>query len=151
MVYSCSSCSSCIDRFRGRGLHHPLRSHRVLHRRLLLSPNTRGRVGSLRDRRYDQVRLWVNLKFQKVPGTVFSLLAHPPNTISVEPSIVAAPGGTTGEAEIRLIALARLALPPTTHIRAHWTRLSDAIAQVALRFGADELTGFPKTLIAAKS
>ena len=77
---------------------------------------------------------------------VARLLAHPPNPISVEPSIVATPGDTTGEAEIRLIALARLAYPPTTHIRAHWTRLSDAIAQVALRFGADELTGFPPHL-----
>ena len=77
---------------------------------------------------------------------VARLLAPPKNPISVEPSIVATPGDTTGEAEIRLIALARLAYPPTTHIRAHWTRLSDAIAQVALRFGADELTGFPPHL-----
>ena len=77
---------------------------------------------------------------------VAHLLAHPQSPISVEPSIVAAQGDTTGEAEIRLIALARLAFPPTTHIRAHWTRLSDAIAQVALRFGADELTGFPPHL-----
>ena len=77
---------------------------------------------------------------------VARLLAHPKNPISVEPSIVATQGDTTGEAEIRLIALARLAFPPTIHIRAHWTRLSDAIAQVALRFGADELTGFPPDL-----
>ena len=77
---------------------------------------------------------------------VARLLAHPKNPISVEPSIVATQGDTTGEAEIRLIALARLAFPPTIHIRAHWTRLSDAIAQVALRFGADELTGFPPHL-----
>ena len=77
---------------------------------------------------------------------VARLLAHPKNPISVEPSIVATQGDTTGEAEIRLIALARLAFPPTIHIRANWTRLSDAIAQVALRFGADELTGFPPHL-----
>ena len=77
---------------------------------------------------------------------VARLQAHFENPISVEPSIVVAHGDTTGEAEIRLIALARLAFPPTTHIRAHWTHLSDAIAQVALRFGADELTGFPPTL-----
>ena len=77
---------------------------------------------------------------------VTRLLAHSLNCASVEPTVVAAPGDTTGEAEIRLIALARLAFPPTVHIRAHWTRLSDAIAQVALRFGADELTGFPPHL-----
>lgn len=77
---------------------------------------------------------------------VARLIAHPLNCASVEPTVVAEPGETTGEAEIRLIALARLAFPPTTHIRAHWTHLSDAIAQVALRFGADELTGFPPNL-----
>ena len=77
---------------------------------------------------------------------VARLLAHPLHCASVEPAVVAAPGDTTGEAEIRLIALARLAFPPTIHIRANWTRLSDAIAQVALRFGADELTGFPPHL-----
>ena len=77
---------------------------------------------------------------------VARLIAHSINPISVEPSIIAVQGATTGEAEIRLIALARLAFPPTIHIRAHWTRLSDAIAQVALRFGADELTGFPPHL-----
>ena len=83
---------------------------------------------------------------ETIEEIVAHLLAHPQDPISVEPSIVATPGDTTGEAEIRLIALARLAYPPTTHIRAHWTRLSDAIAQVALRFGADELTGFPPHL-----
>ena len=81
-----------------------------------------------------------------IEEVVARLLAHSVNPISVEPSIIAAQGDTTGEAEIRLIALARLAFPPTIHIRAHWTRLSDAIAQVALRFGADELTGFPPDL-----
>ncbi|MBY0504745.1 MAG: hypothetical protein K2X03_12600 [Bryobacteraceae bacterium] len=65
---------------------------------------------------------------------------------SVEPRVLAMNGDTTGEAEIRLIALARLALPPTTHIRANWSVLTDAMAQVALRFGADELTGFPPDL-----
>jgi hypothetical protein len=68
------------------------------------------------------------------------------NPPSVEPRITAAPGDTTGEAEIRLIALARLAFPTTVHVRANWTTLSDAVAQVALRFGADELAGFPPDL-----
>ncbi len=68
------------------------------------------------------------------------------NPASLEPRIVSNAGDTTGEAEIRLIALARLAMPPATHIRAHWTHLTDAMAQVALRFGADELTGFPPSL-----
>jgi hypothetical protein len=76
---------------------------------------------------------------------VASLLAVQPDG-SVEPRIVATAGETAGEAEIRLIALARLAYPPTVHVRANWMVLTDAIAQVALRFGADELTGFPREL-----
>ena len=72
--------------------------------------------------------------------------ARAQNPSSIEPRILASNGDTTGEAEIRLIALTRLALPPETHIRAHWTHLTDAMAQVALRFGADELTGFPLDL-----
>ncbi len=74
------------------------------------------------------------------------LAAREQDPSSVEPRIVAMNGDTTGDAEIRLISLARLALPPTTHIRANWTTLSDAMAQVALRFGADELCGFPPEL-----
>lgn len=65
---------------------------------------------------------------------------------SVEPRVLAATGHTTGELEIRLIALARLVFPAPVHIRANWTRLSDAVAQVALRFGADELSDLPPDL-----
>ncbi len=74
------------------------------------------------------------------------LIALAAGATSVEPRVVAVAGDTTGEAEIRLIALARVAFPARTHIRANWTQLSDAVAQVALRFGADELTGLPADL-----
>lgn len=53
---------------------------------------------------------------------------------------------TTGDFEIRLIALARLILDTVPHIAADWTLLSPAIAQAALRFGADELTGIPAAI-----
>ncbi len=65
---------------------------------------------------------------------------------SVEPRINPTAGETTGEAEIRALALARLIFPPSVHMRANWSALTDAIAQVALRFGADELAGFPADL-----
>lgn len=77
---------------------------------------------------------------------VAQLLAAPGPGSSVEPRVVATGSDTTGEAEIRLIALARLAFPPSVHVRANWTHLSDAMAQVALRFGADELSGLPPDL-----
>jgi len=70
---------------------------------------------------------------------------------SVEPRIVAMNGETTGDAEIRLIALARLALPSTTHIRANWTLLTDAMAQVALRFGADDSAASRRSWTGARS
>lgn len=74
------------------------------------------------------------------------LAARERQPVSVAPQVTASGNQTTGEAEIRLIALARLAFPPHVHIRANWTALTDAIAQVALRFGADELDGFPAGL-----
>lgn len=61
-------------------------------------------------------------------------------------AIAGDPGQTTGEAELRLIALARLRLPQVEHIVALYDRLSPYIAQVALRFGADQLAGFPPGL-----
>lgn len=48
----------------------------------------------------------------------------------------------SGEAEIRAIAQARLDRDDP-HIAADWTGLTPYLAQVALRFGADTLTGIP--------
>jgi hypothetical protein len=77
---------------------------------------------------------------------VAELLAGSTAVTVVEPRVVATGGDTTGEGEIRLIALARIVYPASVHIRANWTHLSDAMAQVALRFGADELSGLPPDL-----
>lgn len=65
---------------------------------------------------------------------------------SVAPVVEQQGLATTGDFEIRLIALARLILDTVPHIAADWTLLSPAIAQAALRFGADELTGIPVTM-----
>ena len=62
---------------------------------------------------------------------------------AVAVTIQGSAGQTTGEAEIRAIAQARLTLTGVDHIAADWTRLSPYVAQVALRFGADQLTGIP--------
>jgi hypothetical protein len=62
---------------------------------------------------------------------------------AVAVTVPAEAGQTTGEAEIRAIAEARLALQHVEHIAADWTRLTPYVAQVALRFGADQLTGIP--------
>src|SRR5258705_9833226 len=48
---------------------------------------------------------------------------------------------TTGMLDIRQIAVSRLILDNFPHIKAYWQMLSPKIAQIALRFGADDLDG----------
>jgi aminodeoxyfutalosine synthase len=48
---------------------------------------------------------------------------------------------TTGELDIRQIAVARLMLDNFPHVKAYWQMLTPKIAQIALRFGADDLDG----------
>jgi aminodeoxyfutalosine synthase len=48
---------------------------------------------------------------------------------------------TTGMLDIKQIAVSRLVLDNFPHIKAYWQMLTPKIAQVALRFGADDLDG----------
>ena len=48
---------------------------------------------------------------------------------------------TTGLDDLRHIATARLVLDNIPHIKAYWIMISPKLAQVALRFGADDLDG----------
>jgi aminodeoxyfutalosine synthase len=48
---------------------------------------------------------------------------------------------TTGMLDIRQIAVSRLVLDNFPHIKAYWQMLTARIAQIALRFGADDLDG----------
>ncbi len=48
---------------------------------------------------------------------------------------------TTGFADIREIAVARLMLDNIPHIKAYWVMMTPPIAQIALRFGADDIDG----------
>ena len=50
-------------------------------------------------------------------------------------------GKTTGFADIKNIAVARLMLDNIPHIKAYWVMMTPRIAQIALRFGADDLDG----------
>lgn len=69
--------------------------------------------------------------FQAFIGLAF----HPENTaLSDLPP-------TTGEQDIRQIAVARLLLDNFPHIKAYWQMLTPKIAQIALRFGADDMDG----------
>ena len=48
---------------------------------------------------------------------------------------------TTGFDDIRQIAVSRLVLDNIPHIKASWVMMTPAVAQIALRFGADDLDG----------
>jgi aminodeoxyfutalosine synthase len=63
------------------------------------------------------------------------LAFHPENTaLSHLPK-------TTGFGDLKNIAVARLLLDNFEHIKAYWIMLTPRIAQIALRFGADDLDG----------
>jgi aminodeoxyfutalosine synthase len=48
---------------------------------------------------------------------------------------------TTGFADIKNIAISRLLLDNFPHIKAYWIMMTPKVAQVAQRFGADDLDG----------
>ena len=48
---------------------------------------------------------------------------------------------TTGFADIKNIAVARLMLDNIPHIKAYWVMMTPRVAQIALRFGADDIDG----------
>jgi aminodeoxyfutalosine synthase len=67
--------------------------------------------------------------------TFIPLAFHPDNTpLSHLPR-------TTGMTDIRQIAVSRLMLDNFPHIKAYWQMMTAKIAQIALRFGADDVDG----------
>jgi len=67
--------------------------------------------------------------------TFIPLAFHPDNTPLQHIS------KTTGFADIKNIAVARLMLDNIPHIKAYWIMMTPRIAQIALRFGADDIDG----------
>ena len=47
----------------------------------------------------------------------------------------------TGYHDLKSIAISRLLLDNFDHIKAYWVMLTPSIAQIALRFGADDIDG----------
>src|ERR1017187_658026 len=67
--------------------------------------------------------------------TYIPLAFHPDNTPLQHIS------RTTGFADIKNIAVARLMLDNIQHIKAYWVMMTRRMAQIALKFGADDLDG----------
>lgn len=67
--------------------------------------------------------------------TFIPLAFHPANTPLEHLPV------TTGMLDLRQIAVSRLVLDNFPHIKAYWQMLTPRIAQISLRFGADDLDG----------
>ena len=67
--------------------------------------------------------------------TFIPLAFHPENTALDHLPV------TTGLTDIRQVAVGRLLLDNFAHIKAYWQMLTPKIAQISLRFGADDLDG----------
>jgi aminodeoxyfutalosine synthase len=67
--------------------------------------------------------------------TFIPLAFHPDNTALQHI------GKTTGFDDIKNIAVSRLMLDNIPHIKAYWVMMTPRIAQIALRFGADDIDG----------
>jgi len=67
--------------------------------------------------------------------TFIPLAFHPANTAMEHIS------KTTGFNDLREIAVSRLMLDNIPHVKAYWVMMTPQIAQIALRFGADDLDG----------
>lgn len=67
--------------------------------------------------------------------TFIPLAFHPDNTALQHI------GKTTGFADLKAIAVARLMLDNIPHIKAYWVMMTPRVAQIAQRFGADDVDG----------
>jgi aminodeoxyfutalosine synthase len=69
-----------------------------------------------------------------IPGLI-PLAFHPENTpLAYLPE-------TSGQLDLRVIAVSRLLLDNIPHVKAYWIQIGSRLAQVALHFGADDLVG----------
>ena len=67
--------------------------------------------------------------------TFIPLAFHPANTALAHLST------TSGFTDLKQIAIARLLLDNISHIKAYWIMMTPAVAQIAQRFGADDIDG----------
>jgi len=122
------------------GAHMWLKVHRTAHEMGLHSTATMlyGHIESSEDRADHLVQLR-NLQDQTKGFQTFIPLAfHPANT---ELGKMVEWDETSGFMDLKNIAVSRLMLDNFPHIKAYWIMMSPRVAQIALRFGADDLDG----------
>jgi aminodeoxyfutalosine synthase len=122
------------------GAHAWLKIHRTAHELGLHSNATMlyGHIESAEDR-VDHLLQLRKLQDQTHGFQTFIPLAfHPANT---ELGKLVEHSETTGFMDLKNIAVSRLLLDNFPHIKAYWIMMTPRVAQVALRFGADDLDG----------
>jgi aminodeoxyfutalosine synthase len=122
------------------GAHMWLKVHRTAHELGLHSTATMlyGHIESSEDR-VDHLEQLRNLQDQTKGFQTFIPLAfHPANT---ELGKLVEWDETSGFMDLKNIAVSRLMLDNFPHIKAYWIMMSPRVAQIALRFGADDLDG----------
>ncbi len=122
------------------GAHMWLKIHRTAHELGLHSTATMlyGHIESAEDR-VDHLLQLRGLQDQTHGFQTYIPLAfHPANT---ELGKLVDHTETTGFMDLKNIAVARLLLDNFPHIKAYWIMMTPRVAQIALRFGADDLDG----------
>jgi aminodeoxyfutalosine synthase len=122
------------------GAHMWLKVHQTAHELGLRSTATMlyGHIESSEDRVDHLVQLR-NLQDQTGGFQTFIPLAfHPANT---ELGKLVEWDETSGFMDLKNIAVSRLMLDNFPHIKAYWIMMSPRVAQIALRFGADDIDG----------
>jgi aminodeoxyfutalosine synthase len=114
-----------------------LKVHRTAHELGLHSTATMlyGHIESAEDR--------VNhlLELRQLQDETHGFLAFVPLAFHPANTALAHLPETTGFTDLKNIAVSRLLLDNFPHIKAYWQSLTQPVAQVALRFGADDLDG----------
>lgn len=122
------------------GAHMWLKIHRTAHQLGLHSTATMlyGHIESDEDR-VDHLLQLRKLQDETRGFVAFVPLAfHPANT---ELGKLVERAETTGFTDLKNVAASRLLLDNFPHIKAYWIMLTPRVAQVALKFGADDLDG----------
>ncbi len=89
----------------------------------------------------DEDRVDHLLKLRELQDETGGFVAFIPLAFHPDNTALAHIAPTTGFADIRNIAVARLLLDNIPHIKAYWVMMTPRVAQIALRFGADDLDG----------
>ncbi len=122
------------------GAHTWLKVHRTAHELGLYSNATMlyGHIESAEDRADHLLKLRKLQDETRGFQTFIPLAFHPANT---ELGKLVPHRQTSGFMDLKNVAVARLLLDNFPHIKAYWIMMTPRVAQVALRFGADDLDG----------